>query len=86
VPPEPQRPGPPPRAATRTPTSPAAHDEDDELESGFRSLRRGDFDGAMAAWTRFLRARPNDVWSERVKSGVDAVASLRSLLEARNGE
>jgi hypothetical protein len=92
---------PPPRAVTPSPSAaapaavapalpapapPGVHDASDELENGFRSLRRGDFDGAVAAWTRFLRTRPNDEWSERVRCGVDAAASLRSLLETHKGD
>ncbi|HVT41032.1 MAG TPA: DUF4388 domain-containing protein [Gemmatimonadaceae bacterium] len=80
---------PSPSAATPAPVvpvTPAVLDAGDELENGFRSVRRGDFDGAVAAWTRFLRTRPNDEWSERVRGGVEAADSLRTLLEARKDD
>jgi hypothetical protein len=55
----------------------------DDLEAGFQSLRRGDFDGALAAWTEYLRSRPDDPWTESVRGGVEASARLRELLEKR---
>jgi hypothetical protein len=69
-----------PRSLSSTPT------EADDLEAGFRRLRRGDFDGAVLAWKRFLGADPNGEWSERVRGGVEAATWLRGLLGARYGD
>ena len=71
------------RAETRD-AAPVA-DGIDELERGFQFVLRGDFDGAIVAWTSWLRVHPGDDMSERVRGGLEAVARLRGLVEARYG-
>lgn len=63
-----------------------AGESTDDLEAGFRSLRRGDLDGAVQAWNEFLRARPHDEWTGTVRVGVEAVVRLRDMMERRYGE
>ena len=65
---------------------PPATEPVDALERGFRSLRLGDFDGAITAWLQFLRTHPAAEWSERVRGGVEAATRLRDLLEVRRGD
>jgi hypothetical protein len=58
----------------------------DDLERGYRALRRGDFDGAVTAWALFLQANPKHERADRVRGGLEAAARLRSLVEARYGD
>jgi hypothetical protein len=66
--------------------APLEPEEADDLERGFRCLKRGDFDAAVKAWAQLLEAHPDGEWSERVRGGLEAVARVRALLEARYGE
>ena len=74
-----------PRAAVGL-VEPRAAPPADDLERGFQLLRRGDFGGAVTAWTQYLRAHPGEEWSERVRGGADAARRLHALLEARQGD
>ena len=74
------------RAAERVDVAVATPEPADDLERGFAMVGRGDYAGAVAAWTQFLRAYPNHDWSERVRGGLDAARRLHTLQEARRSD
>ena len=65
---------------------PPTAEQVDDLERGYLSLKRGDFDSAVKAWAQFLQTRPNHEMADRLRGGLEAAARLRSLLEARYGD
>lgn len=71
-------------AASREP--PRVADGIDELERGFRNLLRGDFDGAVTAWSAWLRSHPDDAMTEPVRGGIEAAGRLLGLVRARYDE
>jgi hypothetical protein len=73
-------------AAPAPPVPPVEDEPADDLERGYRALRRGDFDGAVTAWALFLQANPKHERADRVRGGLEAAARLRSLVEARYGD
>ena len=68
------------RAAQLDPVNPEI-----QLEMGYASARRGDFDGAIASWDHFLRTAPADPGAERVRAAAEAARRLRNILEAHAG-
>ncbi len=57
----------------------------DDLERGYVAVAQGDFDTAVKAWAHFLQAHPKHDMADEVRSGLEASARLRRLLEARHG-
>lgn len=55
----------------------------DDLERGFQYLLRGDFDSAVVSWATWLQSHPKDATAEKVRTGLEAAARLRGLVEAR---
>ena len=55
----------------------------DDLERGFQYLLRGDFDSAVVSWALWLQSHPKDAMAEKVRTGLEAAARLRGLVEAR---
>ena len=74
VPPEPSRDEPP------------TAEQVDDLERGYRALKRGDFDGAVKAWAQLLQTHPRHELAEKIRGGLESAARLRSLMEARYGD
>ena len=58
----------------------------DDLDLGFFLLRRGDFEGATAAWARLLQATPHHEHASEIRSGLAAAARLRAMLETWYGD
>ena len=53
---------------------------------GIAAAARGDFDDAVHAWGRFLTLAPTHAEAERIRTGLEAVARLRAMVEsATNG-
>jgi hypothetical protein len=75
-------------ARTPTPAAPMAAVAEgiNDLEGGFRNLLRGDLDGAVAAWTAWLRVHPDDAMTEQVRGGLEAAQRLLGLVRARDDE
>ncbi len=71
----------PPLIAKHEP--PPIADGIDDLERGFQYLLRGDFDSAAVSWALWLQSHPKDAMAEKVRTGLEAAARLRGLVEAR---
>jgi hypothetical protein len=74
----------PPLSAKHEP--PPIADGIDDLERGFQYLLRGDFDSAVVSWALWLQSHPKDAMAEKVRTGLEAAARLRGLVEARYDE